>query len=1753
MRKRTKRLFAFILAIVITFSNLTFEKKSVTVNAATSHEIYQQSDSKWANYSYGRGGEKTNNIVNKGCGVLAIVNAATYLTGQFLNPKTVADWAMKSGQYCYGVGSYFTIAKNAASKFGKEYGFALCKYYDITSNVSTRTLTCTDGNKCNGFPNTKDNMKTVWKELTTHLKEGDTCITLVPHHFIAIVDYNESTDKVLVYDSYACNKRGTSKLASSSTNWKSMDELWAGSSSGKKCLKIRSMLTFYKYTGIKNYTVKASYTSTYNTASISAKLSPTASASVCKYFITDSRDKLKNIDATKTSNQKTTSNYECKTADKSGKFTINTYKEKKLVPGKSYYIKVAFYVGNKWYASDLITVTPSDVKPGKPSISITSKNNTIGVGGTSEISWNKCTNTDSYTVEITNDTTQEVNTYNTTGTVYSFESELFDSVGTYSVKVTAKNAKYSQESSTATITVRKNIEVVFYDPVGEVVVDSQSIPYGKSAKQPPAPSQEGYTFVKWDSSITNLRPSDENQPYKVNAVYSLNSYKVKFVDGLTGETIGKTQMVEYGSSATAPDVPEHNYYNFVQWDKDYSNIKGDTTITAVYQWYDKNYALAINKDGISAERSKDSKEDLVGYEVSVPVQNPNDEKIQGRLVIALHSSTGLLLTTTESMAFNIPANTTTEFSVFVPYDALAGHLTVYVVNNYDDAGVIAEPQEYNIKNSDWSEWIAYTDICPVQKTADIDVETDTKPVNQYQYRIKTTTTSYSTSLSGYTRLSGYKLVSMGTKTVEYANFNSGFDTSNSLYKKYYGKKVSSSENDTTIVKAGAGTSTGKYIYWHWCEGKSATTPANHLINWTKSSTYKKFHAFEKEEKKAYKGTSYNAYVFSNAKVCSYNYNWNGYKSKTDGLTTIYTQTYETFHKLYTYEKYSDYSEWKDYTDSVPYSNGQTVGSNTNQTYQDVTTRTVEQKIYRYKVSGEIPDKDSEQTIDSLEYSVSNKYNDKQATVFIYKYTSPSDYTNEYIGVVTVQNGKIVLNDVELREALSDETGDYTVSASIAGNIGMIELGKIEAPKPQYTVNFYDYAEDVEKAQIIYSETITQGDTVVAPDKSEVSVPEGYEFDSWGQSTVNVQDNLNVYPSIKEKEVVVAFVDWGSQTVSMEEYKYGEQLNAPAASEVEGMNVTWDFENASNVESKMVIEGDEAVKVYYVTGNTVITTKEEESQARALFLTMDSEYAINDGEDTDGNILDENINDIEDDKIALISTAGYGDRIDTPSEIEEDEDIIFYGWKNIRTGKYLNDTIFEEGESLENADKIDAIYAPVYEFAESCDVPEASVHTGEYDENKTVELTCTTENAVIYYTTDGSDPEEKGIEYEKPITLTKSTTLKFCAMALGMNNSGTVDEMYAINTETTGTPYHIISIYSDITELEDSYYQVFIKDGTLLNTTPLKTIEGYILEELYLDIDETDVFDEATEPITESIDLYAKYEPIKYKVDFYADGVLLDEQSVDYLQSASAPEAPTKDGKIFTGWDNDDYTCVTSDVVCNATYASEDEYATVSLTKSSLTIMEGMEYTKLKAVITPSELDDTELTWSSSNWGVASVDDEGIITAIKTGTTTITVVVNSTGEKSECTVNVVGNYKTSIVLNEKSYLGMDSAGNLREIDPEKNTVEELKNEFNNDVESLRLYSKDGEELTASDKVGTGTIIKLISDGQELDSMIIVMTGDIDGDGHIGNIDAIRINNWLLEKEELNDEQQLAADVNGDGYVNNKDAAMISRYLVGKESL
>ena len=96
-------------------------------------------------------------------------------------------------------------------------------------------------------------------------------------------------------------------------------------------------------------------------------------------------------------------------------------------------------------------------------------------------------------------------------------------------------------------------------------------------------------------------------------------------------------------------------------------------------------------------------------------------------------------------------------------------------------------------------------------------------------------------------------------------------------------------------------------------------------------------------------------------------------------------------------------------------------------------------------------------------------------------------------------------------------------------------------------------------------------------------------------------------------------------------------------------------------------------------------------------------------------------------------------------------------------------------------------------------PAFSVESGAVNSGKEVIISCTTEGAKIYYTTDGTEPTASSTEYTAAISVTPPMTLKAIAVKSGMNDSAVASASYlVIPTKATCVPGDFV-----------------LKDGTML--------------------------------------------------------------------------------------------------------------------------------------------------------------------------------------------------------------------------------------------------------------------------------------------------------------------------------------------------
>ena len=172
----------------------------------------------------------------------------------------------------------------------------------------------------------------------------------------------------------------------------------------------------------------------------------------------------------------------------------------------------------------------------------------------------------------------------------------------------------------------------------------------------------------------------------------------------------------------------------------------------------------------------------------------------------------------------------------------------------------------------------------------------------------------------------------------------------------------------------------------------------------------------------------------------------------------------------------------------------------------------------------------------------------------------------------------------------------------------------------------------------------------------------------------------------------------------------------------------------------------------------------------------------------------------------------------------------------------------------------------------------------------------------------------------------------------------------------------------------------------------------------------------------------------------------------------------------------------------------EEISSISFSQSKVSVKKGNTL-KLVAIIKPSVLSSSKLTWKSSNPAIASVDENGVVKALKEGTVTITVT-SANGKVTTCTVTVTNN---NVEVNEvklnpnKLSLSVGSYEQIKAlIYPENATNRNLT--WKSSDSSIVTVDSNG--VVKALKEGTATITVTSANGKEVICVVTVKNAEVE---------------------------------------------------------
>lgn len=138
-----------------------------------------------------------------------------------------------------------------------------------------------------------------------------------------------------------------------------------------------------------------------------------------------------------------------------------------------------------------------------------------------------------------------------------------------------------QQTTTTTTTAGGNRTVHIVAVVIDGEESIQEVLHGDNAVRPADPVIDGMTFLGWDGSFENIT-EDRTITAMFNEDIISDNPAYHTVTVIIGSNI-TTMQVAHGQPANLPTSVEVEGYRFIGWDKDYSSITYDITITAILE------------------------------------------------------------------------------------------------------------------------------------------------------------------------------------------------------------------------------------------------------------------------------------------------------------------------------------------------------------------------------------------------------------------------------------------------------------------------------------------------------------------------------------------------------------------------------------------------------------------------------------------------------------------------------------------------------------------------------------------------------------------------------------------------------------------------------------------------------------------------------------------------------------------------------------------------------------------------------------------------------------------------------------------------------------------------------------------------------------------------------------------------------------------------------------------------------------------
>lgn len=996
--------------------------------------------------------------------------------------------------------------------------------------------------------------------------------------------------------------------------------------------------------------------------------------------------------------------------------------------------------------------------------------------------------------------------------------------------------------------------------------------------------------------------------------------KVRFVeyDKEGKENLLCEQTVRYGYAATAPTGISRKGHTFIGWKGEYSNVTSDRTIEA--QFKRNTYRIVFcDKDG------KTIKTESVLFEDNATAPEPPE------------AEKGYVFAGWDSEDYkNVQGNATIKATYVWANNDLPVVITLNKCEFKDDGYII----NYDIKNNPNKRTKGRALVSLKTSKGKLLDSTESKAFSLGKAEEKknmeiyvpyegTATKADLYIINGFSK--GIPISEVASVDVErnWSEWDEEKPDDNNEIESRTEYRHQDQETTTTRMSSNPGWTLDKSVLdANWTYGGWSGWSRNSYGAYTNTTSKREVETKSVQDSAAY--TLYNWYYYRywNSSAGTYYYTY----SSSMGGTRYDWQTNYCLPQIGTYSGHAGYKPagGKNFSNEIWFlASTQNVGakSHTEWRYRDATkgytyywnrwkdwtswsptevkesaTRKVETRT-TYRYRAKMEDIEDNS---GKSYKVSGKLDSelagKQATLLVYKNDEPSDSNNEYVGQMTIGEDGSYSYEFIPRQAISAKTGDYTVALAIEGAENPVFLETIVAPKPVYTVTFKD-----DDGNIIDEQEVTEGSSATSP---KVPDKEHFYFVGWDYGFTNVRDNMEITAQYVKNKYSVAYVNWETKEAETKVFSYGDALDYPDETQIEGYDfvgwTTLDGEKVTEVTDNLVLQANYKIKSYTINFY---------DKAERLVDTQIIEY----GQDA------------------------------KEPEHEEIDKMNFVGW---------NTYGFIQVKS--NLD----VY-PVYEWKETTANPSCDTESGVFTEKTKVHLSAE-DGATIYYTTDGTEPNEFSEKYSNELEIAKNTYLQFVAVSPEKNMS-----------ETMAVSFLVASGEDD--------------EGALV-----------VKKEKYK-------LDRGSDS---KITYFLSHENPDIGVNFYSlndDIATVEEDGTLHANNVGKTQIfiSTKDNKYA------DY--------CEVEVTTTDiDVESIDLDKTSVVGIKG-EKIQVNASVYPENATEKGVDWYTDDESIASVSESGEVTINKKGVTVLRAYAKSGSCIAECQINGISDYSESKIQMSVPYL------------------------------------------------------------------------------------------------------------------------------------